>query len=131
MSGYQQVHFSTFLSRDDLGYPEIFVPETITCGCARTSIEEDTFSFLVENFCRVFSCDEIYCLNLLRILCSGITGDPLTVYRIYLSDILHDISCDCYSCEGQCQAGGFFTGRFRNRRTRRTREPGSPTSVLD
>nr|QUF60859.1 p15 protein [Citrus leprosis virus C] len=131
MSGYHQVHSSVFSDRDDLGYPEIYVPETIvTCGCARTSIEEITLSHLVENFCRVFSCDEIDCLNFLRMSCNGITGDPLMVYRVYLSDILHDISCDCYSCEGQCQAGGFYTGRFRNRRIRRTREPGTPTSVL-
>nr|QFU28432.1 P15 protein [Passion fruit green spot virus] len=130
MSGCHQVHVSIFASRDDLGYPEIDAPEAVTCGCERTSIEEDTLSFLVENFCRVFSCDEIDCLNFLRISCSGITGDPLIVYRLYLCDILHDISCDCNTCEGQCQVGGFFTGRFRNRRVRRTREPGSPTSVL-
>nr|WBQ01792.1 MAG: p15 [Hibiscus-infecting cilevirus] len=122
-----------WLDRDDLGYPPVDVPRSFTCGCEITSYEEDPLSFLVENFCRVFSCDEIDCLNHVRQFCINVDGDMFTICRLYLCSILHDLSCRCWDCEGECRPLGFFTGEFRGRVRQHTlSDPnGSPTSVLD
>nr|QUF60861.1 p15 protein [Citrus leprosis virus C] len=122
-----------WLDRDDLGYPPVFAPQVLTCGCEITSYEHDSLSFLVENFCRVFLCDEIDCLNHVRRVCFDVTGDRLEIFRLYLCSILHEVSCRCWDCEGECRPRGFFLGRLRGRVRRHTlSDPsGSPTSVLD
>ncbi|ATW76025.1 p15 [Hibiscus-infecting cilevirus] len=126
-------HSNHWFDRDDLGYPPVVTPRTFTCGCEITSYEVDTLSFLVENFCRVFSCDEIDCLNHLRQVCLNVDGDAFFICRLYLCSVLHDLSCRCWDCEGECRPSGFFHGEFRGRvRRHNLSDPnGSPTSVLD